>query len=176
MRKMLFSLTVLALLSACAGQEAKETSKATEGTPSTAQKPAETPPETKPATPQSVAVNPLHDPNNILSKRSIYYDFDKSNIKDEYRPLVKAHAGYLADHRSAQVTIQGNCDERGSREYNLALGQRRADSVKKAMTVLGDAPSQIGTVSYGKEKPKCTGHNESCWSENRRSDIVYQGE
>jgi peptidoglycan-associated lipoprotein len=176
MNKMFFSLISIALLSACASQEAKETSKATQEAQPLAQKPAETPAETKLAAPQSMAINPLRDPGNILSKRSIYYDFDKSNIKDEYRPLVEAHAGYLTDHRSTRVTIQGNCDERGSREYNLALGQRRADGVKKAMSLLGDAPSQIETVSFGKEKPKCTEQNESCWSQNRRSDIVYQGE
>ncbi|MFI4923347.1 MAG: peptidoglycan-associated lipoprotein Pal [Burkholderiales bacterium] len=176
MKSILFSVIVLALLSACASKEAKETSKAPAGERPVAQKPAEKPAESKPMPAQPMAVNPLTDPNNILSKRSIYYDFDNVIIKDEYTPLVQSHAGYLVDHRNAHITIQGNCDERGSREYNLALGQRRADSVKKAMAILGAAESQFDTVSFGKEKPKCTEHNETCWSQNRRSDIVYQGE
>lgn len=174
MKKIMLSILLAGLLAACASKEAKQESKATieESTPTQSQ----TQPSTAPAQQQSVAMDPLHDPNNILSKRSIYYDFDKSIIKDEYRPLVQAHAHYLAGNRSARMTIQGNCDERGSREYNLALGQHRADAEKNAMTLLGASKSQIETVSFGKEKPRCTEHNESCWSQNRRGDIVYQGE
>ncbi|HSS46426.1 MAG TPA: peptidoglycan-associated lipoprotein Pal [Burkholderiales bacterium] len=175
MKKILLSILLASLLAACASQEAKEQSKAAveERTPTQTTAPT---PQTAPAQRESVAVDPLHDPSNILSRRSVYYDFDSSSIKDEYRPLVEAHARYLSGNRSARVTVQGNCDERGSREYNLALGQRRADGVKKAMTVLGASSSQIQTVSFGKEKPKCTEHGESCWSQDRRSDIVYQGE
>jgi len=167
-------MLVAGLLAACASQQAKEESKAGVEEETLTQPAVQ--PSTAPAQQKSVATDPLHDPNNILSKRSIYYDFDKSIINDEYRSLVEAHAHYLAGNRSARTTIQGNCDERGSREYNLALGQRRADAVKNAMTVLGAAKSQIETVSFGKEKPRCTEHNESCWSQDRRSDIVYQGE
>ncbi len=122
------------------------------------------------------AVNPLTDPNNILSKRSVYFDFDKSAVKDEYKPMVEAHAKYLNDHSDVKVTIQGNTDERGSREYNLALGQRRADAVKKMMNVLGVKDGQIETISFGEEKPKATGNDEAAWSQNRRADIVYPGE
>lgn len=174
MKKIMLSILLAGLLAACASKEAKQESKATieESTPTQSQ----TQPSTAPAQQQSVAMDPLHDPKNILSQRSIYYDFDKSIIKDEYRPLVQAHAHYLAGNRSARMTIQGNCDERGSREYNLALGQHRADAEKNAMTLLGASKSQIETVSFGKEKPRCTEHNESCWSQNRRGDIVYQGE
>lgn len=174
MKKIMLSILLAGLLAACASKEAKQESKATieESTPTQSQPQ----PSTAPAQQQSVAMDPLHDPNNILSKRSIYYDFDKSIIKDEYRPLVQAHAHYLVGNRSARMTIQGNCDERGSREYNLALGQHRADAEKNAMTLLGASKSQIETVSFGKEKPRCTEHNESCWSQNRRGDIVYQGE
>ncbi len=176
MNKILLSVLLTGLLAACASQEAKEQPKATveEKAPAPAA-PAPTP-QTAVATPEPVAVDPLHDPNNILSKRSVYYDFDSAVIKDEFRSLVEAHSGYLSDHRNAQVTVEGNCDERGSREYNLALGQRRADGVKKAMTVLGASSGRIQTVSFGKEKPKATGHDESSWSQNRRSDIVYKGE
>ncbi|MEO8537565.1 MAG: peptidoglycan-associated lipoprotein Pal [Betaproteobacteria bacterium] len=118
----------------------------------------------------------LRDPNNILSKRSVYFDYDSFVVRDDYRPLVEAHARYLQQNRSARTTVQGNTDERGSREYNIALGQKRADSVKRMMTLLGAGESQIETVSFGKEKPKNAGHDESAWTENRRDDIVYAGE
>ena len=122
------------------------------------------------------ARNPLRDPGSILSKRSIYFDFDSFVVKDEYRPLVEAHARYLQQNRSARMTVQGNTDERGSREYNIALGQKRADSVKRMMTLLGASESQIETVSFGKEKPRNPGHDEAAWAENRRDDILYAGE
>ena len=122
------------------------------------------------------AANPLRDPGSILSKRSIYFDFDSFVVKDEYRPLVEAHARYLQQNRNARMTIQGNTDERGSREYNIALGQKRADAVKRMMLLLGATDGQIETVSYGEERPKNAGHEESAWAENRRDDIVYGGE
>ena len=118
----------------------------------------------------------LRDPNNILSKRSIYFDFDSFVVKDEYRPLVEAHARYLQQNRSAKMTVQGNTDERGSREYNIALGQKRADSVKRMMLLRGATESQIETVSFGKEKPRNSGHDETAWAENRRDDVLYAGE
>ena len=117
----------------------------------------------------------LKDPGSPLSKRSIYYDFDAYNIKEEFQTLVEAHGKFLLEHKDFKIRIEGNCDERGSREYNLALGQRRADSVKKAMTLLGVPAKQIQTVSFGSEKPKAVGHDEEAWAENRRSDIVYPG-
>jgi peptidoglycan-associated lipoprotein len=120
--------------------------------------------------------NPLRDPNNILSKRSVYFDFDSVAVRDEFRPLVEAHARYLSNNRGARATIQGNTDERGSREYNIALGQRRADAVKRMMTLVGAQDNQIETVSFGKEKPRNSGHDEAAWAENRRSDILYAGE
>ncbi|MDR2876176.1 MAG: peptidoglycan-associated lipoprotein Pal [Methylobacillus sp.] len=124
----------------------------------------------------NVSGNPLTDPNNILSKRSIYFDFNKDDVKPEYRPLVEAHAKYLKQHPDAKIMIQGNTDDRGSREYNLALGQRRAVSVKNAMNVYGASDNQIETVSYGKEKPRCAEATETCWAQNRRADILYSGE
>ena len=105
--------------------------------------------------------------------RSVYYDFDKSLVTDEFRSVIESHGAYLAGNPGAKVKIEGNCDERGSREYNLALGQRRADSVRAKLKLLGVGEAQIETVSWGKEKPKAKGHNEAAWSENRRSDIVY---
>jgi peptidoglycan-associated lipoprotein len=122
-------------------------------------------------------LNPiLKDPNNILSKRSVYFDYDSFTVKNEYRATVQAHAQYLRDNAAAKVLLQGNADERGSREYNLALGQKRADSVRSAMTLSGAKDSQIEAVSLGEEKPRATGHDEASWAENRRTDIRYQGE
>ena len=118
----------------------------------------------------------LRNPNSILSKRSVYFDFDSFVVKDEYKPLVEAHARYLQAHPNARMTIQGNTDERGSREYNIALGQKRADAVKRMMTLLGAQDRQIETTSFGEERPKNPGHDESAWAENRRDDIVYAGE
>ena len=132
--------------------------------------------QTKPSQQAPVVGNPLRDPNNILSKRSVYFDFDSNSVKDEYRGLIQAHSRYMSDRRDSRIRIEGNCDERGSREYNLALGQRRAEAVKKVMTVLGVQDGRIETTSYGEEKPVAMGHDESSWSQNRRADIKYAGE
>jgi peptidoglycan-associated lipoprotein len=121
-------------------------------------------------------LNPLTDPNNILSKRSVYFDYDSHAVRNEYKSLVQSHAQYLRDYPDAKVLLQGNTDDRGSREYNLALGQRRADSVRNAMTLTGAKEAQIESVSLGEEKPRATGHDESSWAENRRVDIRYRGE
>jgi len=116
----------------------------------------------------------LTDPKSTLSKRSIYFDLDKYEVKDEYKDLVAAHAKYLVAHRDFKVLLQGNTDERGSREYNLSLGQKRSDAVKRSLTLLGAREDQIESVSLGEEKPKNAGHDESAWSENRRADILYK--
>ena len=124
----------------------------------------------------SLAANPLRDPNNILSKRSVYFDFDSFVVRDEFKPLVEAHARFLQQNRNARLTIQGNTDERGSREYNIALGQKRSDAVKRMMLLLGATETQVETVSFGKEKPRNPGHDEAAWAENRRDDMLYAGE
>ncbi len=118
----------------------------------------------------------LRDPNNILSKRSVYFEYDSFTVSEQYKPLIEAHARYLVANRNARMTMQGNTDERGSREYNIALGQRRADAVRRMLTLLGAQDAQIETVSLGKEKPKNSGHDETAWAENRRADMVYAGE
>jgi peptidoglycan-associated lipoprotein len=118
----------------------------------------------------------LKDPVNILSKRQIYFEYDKYDVKDEYRPLIEAHAKYLRENPNAKMLIQGNADERGSREYNVALGQRRSDNVKKMLILLGARDSQLESVSLGEEKPACNEHSEECWSKNRRGDMLYGGE
>ena len=118
----------------------------------------------------------LKDPGSILSKRTVYFDFDKFEVKDEYRPLVEAHAKFLRENPTAKMLIQGNADERGSREYNVGLGQRRSDTVKRALILLGAREGQIESVSLGEEKPVCTEHAEGCWAKNRRDDMLYNGE
>jgi peptidoglycan-associated lipoprotein len=112
----------------------------------------------------------------VLAQRSIFYDLDQYDIRDQYRPLVEAHAKYLRDHPGRKMLIQGNTDERGSREYNIGLGQRRSEGVKKMLLLLGAREEQVESVSLGEEKPRSEGHDESAWAQNRRSDILYQGE
>ncbi|MCL2830671.1 MAG: peptidoglycan-associated lipoprotein Pal [Betaproteobacteria bacterium] len=123
----------------------------------------------------SSTLNPiLTDPKNILSRRSIYFDYDSYEIRAEYKDVVAAHAKFLNGNRNYRMLIQGNTDERGSREYNLALGQKRADAVRRAFSLLGVGEDQIESVSLGKEKPKNPGHDEAAWAENRRADILYR--
>ncbi len=120
--------------------------------------------------------NPLKDPDSLLSRRIIHFDFDSAAIREEYSGIIEAHATYLKAHQSARVILQGHTDERGSREYNLALGQRRAESVQRGMVLLGVAEAQIEAVSLGEEKPVAEGHNEAAWAQNRRVEIHYHGE
>jgi peptidoglycan-associated lipoprotein len=105
-------------------------------------------------------------------KRSVYFEFDKYDIKAEYRPLLESHARWLKANPKAKLTIEGNADERGSREYNVALGQRRAEAVMKQLTLMGARAEQIEAISWGEEKPRRDGHDEAAWAENRRDDFV----
>jgi peptidoglycan-associated lipoprotein len=181
-KRLIMSVALVSLLAACSSKPVKEEPKAAveDKSASTSQsvQPADTSSaaQTAPVTSSTASVNPLTDPNNILSKRNVYFDFDKDEVKAEYRPLVEAHAKYLVANPSAHMAVQGNADDRGSREYNLALGQRRAVAVKKVLNVYGASDKQIETVSYGEEKPRCTEQTEACWAQNRRADIVYAGE
>jgi peptidoglycan-associated lipoprotein len=168
MKKLLISIVLANLLVACASEKPKEPEAAPAPTPV-----AETP-AAAPAPAPMVAGDPLNDPASILAKRSVYFPFDVSAVQEVDKPVVMAHAKYLSEHPDHKVRVEGNADERGSNEYNLALGQRRAESVKKMLQLGGAKASQIETVSYGEEKPVCTEHNEACWSQNRRSDIKYQ--
>ena len=111
-----------------------------------------------------------------LAQRSVYFDYDSFSVKEEYKPVVQAHAKFLVENPTSRAYLQGHTDERGSREYNLALGQKRADAVRRIMSVLGVKDNQIESVSYGEEKPKNSGHDETAYAQNRRADIVYQGE
>ena len=117
--------------------------------------------------------DPLNDPNSVLAKRSIYFDLDSYVVKDEFKSVIDAHAQYLVSRKDRKIIIQGNTDERGGSEYNLALGQKRAEAVRRSLQALGVPDSQMEAISFGKEKPKAQGSNEASWAENRRADIVY---
>ncbi|MEQ1663385.1 MAG: OmpA family protein [Thiobacillus sp.] len=116
------------------------------------------------------------NPASPLSKRSIFFDYDSFVVKDEYRSVLEAHAGYLLAKRDAKVIVQGNTDERGSREYNLALGQKRAEAVRKALAVLGVGDAQLEAVSFGEEKLRNEAETDDAHAENRRADVVYADE
>lgn len=199
MKKLVISILLVNLLAACASDKPKPTVAENLITLPTADAPvAKSQPEAAPAavapaeTPAAAAVtpaaasaaaaektpplsvfDPLNDPNSILSNRSTHYPFDVSVVQEDDKPLVLAHAKYLSEHSERNVRLEGNCDERGSNEYNLALGQRRAEGVKKMLQLGGANAGQIKTVSFGEEKPKATGHEEASWKQNRRTDMVY---
>ncbi len=124
--------------------------------------------------PMSIAA--LKDPRSPLSKRSVYFDYDSYLIKNEFRALLTAHGKFLVANHKMKVLIQGNADERGSHEYNLALGQKRSDAVKKALLLIGVRDEQMESVSLGEEKSLCVEQTETCWAQNRRADILYSGE
>ena len=124
-------------------------------------------------TPMGFTGHPLDDPDSLLSKKIIYFDFDSSVVKDEYTAVVEAHANYLATNPSARVTLEGHADERGTREYNLGLGERRSVAVEQFLQLLGASPSQLQNVSYGEERPIEFGHDEMAWQANRRVELVY---
>jgi len=169
MNKLFISLAMSSMLVACASSKSPEAETPAESMP----EPVVEKVEAAPVEAVVVEVDPLNDASSILAKRSVYYPFDVSVVQASDKPVVQAHANYLADHANRSVRIEGNADERGSNEYNLALGQRRADGVKKMMVLGGAKSSQIDTISYGEEKPRANGHNEASWSQNRRSDIKY---
>jgi len=166
-----FSLFAVVILAGCAAQSTQESEPAPAPSPSTASASA---PASRPTPGRTVGGTAAARPALMPAARSIYYEYDKAEIRAEGVKTIDAHAEYLREHPEVKVKVEGNADERGSREYNLALGQRRADAVMKRMTILGVPSDRIETVSFGKEKPKATGHDESSWSENRRSDIVYR--
>lgn len=119
------------------------------------------------------STDPLNDPKGVLAQRSVYFDYDRYVVRDDAKPIIENHAKYLNAHKARRIIIQGNTDDRGGREYNLALGQKRAEAVRKSLSLLGVPESQMEAVSLGKEKPKAVGNDEAAYSENRRADIVY---
>lgn len=125
------------------------------------------------AAPPQTTLSPLDDPSNILYQKTVYFDFDKSNIKPEFLDLLTAHAKYLMAHPEARIRIEGYTDERGTWEYNIALGDRRAQSVRRFLLFQGVNPNQLSTVSYGEAHAVCHEHDEACWHLNRRAVLVY---
>lgn len=164
------SLVIALALAGCAGGEAVKPSSDEKGATSA---------QTSPAGDKSgTAGTGLSDREKqrraeLLSQRRVHFAFDSSSIDDEARAIIEAHAAHLVANSQLKLTLEGNGDERGTREYNLALGERRAQSVEKMMKVLGVAGNRIKTVSYGEEKALCQEHNESCWRQNRRAEIGY---
>ena len=176
MNKLWIGAVSLVFLASCASTKPKDGSAGVDDRSVTPAPSSTSGADTSGASSDSVGGDPLNDPNNILSKRSIYFEYDSAAITPEYRPVVEAHAKYIQERADKSVTVQGNTDDRGSREYNLALGQRRADSVKRTMTLLGAPADRIEAVSFGEEKPRAQGGGEEAWRENRRADVVYAGE
>ncbi|MDO8988207.1 MAG: peptidoglycan-associated lipoprotein Pal [Sideroxyarcus sp.] len=171
MKKIFLSIVLVNLLAACASDVAKE--EVTEpATPAVAETPAaveSAPTATAVAEPAPVAAS---DEADLTATRSVFFPFDVDAVQESDRAVIQAHGAYLAKNGNAKVRVEGNADERGSSEYNLALGQRRANNVKKLLVLSGAKASQVETVSYGEEKPRDTGHDESAWSQNRRADIL----
>lgn len=127
------------------------------------------------AVPESpeVAVETANAADQVLNKTVVYFEFDRAELTEEGKMILNAHAQYLAANAQASVKLEGHCDERGTVEYNLALGERRAESAKRYMIVQGANPSQIDTVSFGEERPAVAGSDESAWSQNRRAEVKY---
>jgi len=113
------------------------------------------------------------DTDSCLKQRVVYFDFDRSEIKGEFQAQIACHAAYLRQFPDARVTLEGNADERGTREYNLGLGEHRGNAVQSALTSAGAGSNQLNVVSYGEERPVCKEHGEGCWGKNRRVEIVY---
>lgn len=119
---------------------------------------------------------PRAEPGSPLAQRVIYFEFDQSTVKSEYLPVVEAHAGYLRENPNVTLTLEGHADERGTREYNIALGDRRANAVSQMMLFQGVAARQVQVVSFGEERPAVFGQDEASWGLNRRVVLVYAGE
>jgi len=142
--------------------------------PSRAPAPSAQPAATPSSAIATVTLPDYLDPKSkIHNERSVYFDFDDYSIKPQFQSLVESHGKYLASHPALAIRVEGNADERGSKEYNLALGQKRAESVLHALEVFGVKPTQAEPVSWGEDKPKALGHDETAWAENRRADLVY---
>jgi len=166
------TLVAAAALAACSSTPL-ETTKAPVVATQTAPPPMATGPSTAQSTVATVTLDPLDDPKSNLAARSVFFAYDDFSVDTKYQPLVQAHGNFLQTHPQVQIRIEGNTDERGSREYNLALGDKRAQVVAKQLELMGAKPAQIEPVSYGEERPKAEGHDETAYAENRRADIRY---
>jgi peptidoglycan-associated lipoprotein len=170
-KKIILSIVLVNLLAACASDKPKEVvNEPATPTATTTAEPAQTATTAEAgATTASAAASAEAV---VPEKRSVFFPFDVDVVQANDRATVQAHGEYLGKNKNAKVRVEGNADERGSSEYNLALGQRRANNVKKLLILSGAKAAQIETVSFGEEKPRCLDHNEACWSQNRRADIV----
>jgi peptidoglycan-associated lipoprotein len=164
----LLAIPLVAALAACQPKPKPE-----EPTAAPAPTPAPVTTEAAPDPQDYTDARNFDNPESLLSKRVIYFDFDKSVVKPEYRPILSAHSAYLAAHSGARVTLEGHADERGTREYNLGLGERRGNAAMGLMSAQGARGNQLNVVSYGEERPVCRVSDEDCWGQNRRVEIVY---
>ncbi|WP_317204460.1 peptidoglycan-associated lipoprotein Pal [Janthinobacterium sp.] len=170
-KSLAFIISTAVILSACSTPVKLAETPVVERAP---EKTVTAPVDTRAVAPVDTAsADPLNDPQGVLAKRSVYFDFDSYVVREAEKAVVDNHSQYLNKNKARKVLIQGNTDERGGAEYNLALGQKRAEAVRKSLGALGVAESQMEAVSLGKEKPKASGSNEAAWAENRRADIVY---
>jgi peptidoglycan-associated lipoprotein len=176
MKRMLLAVVAAAALAACSSTPESESGAAVEDRTPGAGSGAGGGTSTQPISTTTIPGDPLKDPASPLAKRSVFFEFDRDDIKAEYRPMLEAHARYLAQNAGKRVLVQGNADDRGSREYNIGLGQRRADAVKRTLVLMGAREAQVESVSLGEEKPRCTEQTEECWAQNRRADILHAGE
>lgn len=176
MKKLILSVLLLNLLAACGSNPPKEevvepaTTSAAEAPAPAADADAQAAADAKAAADAQAAADAEAA---LMEKNSVYFPFDVDAVQDADRETIMNHAQYLASHPDAKVRVEGNADERGSSEYNLGLGQRRAKNTKRALVLGGASDAQIETISYGEEKPRCSDHNEACWAQNRRADITY---
>ena len=168
-KSLAFIIASAALLSACSSPVKLAETPVVEAAPAPA--PVADSRDVRPV--ETGSVDPLNDPKGVLANRSVYFDYDSYVVREDGKPVVANHSAYLNKNTSRKILIQGNTDERGGTEYNLALGQKRAEAVRRSMAALGVAESQMEAVSLGEEKPKATGSDEAAWAENRRADIVY---
>ena len=181
MKKMLLGVGIIVLLGACASKDpvptiVEDRTPVTGSGTTTTTTPTTSGTQTTPVTGTSGRPDPLNDPNNVLSKRVVYFDYNTDNVKPEFASVIQAHASYLSQNGNRKVRLEGHADERGSREYNMALGQRRSNAVRKATSVLGVANERMETISFGEDKPKANGRDEASFAQNRRVEIVYDGE
>ena len=160
--RVLIAVSIALALGACKKKTDIVETQPTDGTPVT----------TAPVTDGRYMPGDL-DSDSCLRQRTVYFDFDQDTLRPEFQAIMACHAKYLNDQPGSRVTLEGNADERGTREYNLGLGERRGNAVSGALQGAGGSASQITVVSYGEERPTCTDSMESCWSRNRRVEIVY---
>ena len=172
--RILLALVIAAAISACKTTEpVSDTSSSTTDTSTTESTVEEATTTAAPDPRDFTDARNFDNSESLLSKRVIYFDFDKSEVKSEYRSIVAAHAAYISSNRSARVTLEGHADERGTREYNLGLGERRGNAISGLLSAAGAMGGQLNTVSYGEERPVCRVSDENCWWQNRRVEIVY---